>query len=638
MCPGISTIVENLFRTFDEEPEGVDPPRWLTEYTMGAGVEVYQINITKEFCETFRWNWALMAEGIYLEFGAMLIGVARATNSDVVLNPSSNEIFEESHGTGAAKFFSSFPVGIFFAFSDEVAAMIRVSMSDKATMRRMTDKLISAEINYNVRRDAPPLGAKVRVQRLSATKRSFSSKSQFGRTTRTSFMVSDLATTVSQQAELGGQAGIHNIAETIYRVSAERNAKLWHNSDGTEKWEQQADRQHSGIDRFKSAVKNLVTKRHTTSEKTRTHTSAAVVPDNLGGQSDGSPCTESSGKPLVINRSSSARTGPGKSSSKVASGDSTSSEAFQMQSIVQLLEFKKSLRKVVTEGSVHNCEPQEILPGTKIHLRNHVVVFGCTTNILSFIRELRRPLMGHSYHPIVIVASREPQSWTEIKKTCVDVYLVIGAITTPNVFNRLNIAAAYSLVLLATRDNLMTVEEEKLETEPLYAYLKLPTRIPEHVFFTVEITCISNIHILNSTFMSMRVDDPSFSAKDKYESTFMSQLCGGDDEGARASQKYYETGISGTAETEKGKGKGSGNSHQSDDDSAISTKSEKMQNMKIADVTRQESVLSQFNWSVQDTHQGLPIFASGRAFVPDSFDSLLSQVREPRPTHWDLTD
>ena len=32
-------------------------------------------------------------------------------------------------------------------------------------------------------------------------------------------------------------------------------------------------------------------------------------------------------------------------------------------------------------------------------------------------------------------------------------------------------------------------------------------------------------------------------------------------------------------------------------------------------------------WDAMDTHHVLPVFASGRAFVPSSFESLLVQVR-----------
>lgn len=68
-------------------------------------------------------------------------------------------------------------------------------------------------------------------------------------------------------------------------------------------------------------------------------------------------------------------------------------------------------------------------------------------------------------------------------------------------FNRTNVREAFSVVLLANRDSVTKVEEENLDADTLFAYLKLEKYIPRNVFFTVELTCASNIAVLNSTML-----------------------------------------------------------------------------------------------------------------------------------------
>ena len=40
-----------------------------------------------------------------------------------------------------------------------------------------------------------------------------------------------------------------------------------------------------------------------------------------------------------------------------------------------------------------------------------------------------------------------------------------------------------------------------MDSDTLFAYLKLEKYIPRDVFFTVELSCISNIAVLNSSIM-----------------------------------------------------------------------------------------------------------------------------------------
>ena len=48
---------------------------WLADYVRGADFEVYYVSLSPKYKSAMGHLWPLMVEGIYLEFGAMLVGV-----------------------------------------------------------------------------------------------------------------------------------------------------------------------------------------------------------------------------------------------------------------------------------------------------------------------------------------------------------------------------------------------------------------------------------------------------------------------------------------------------------------------------------------------------------------------------------
>ena len=113
--PGISTLIENLFHTFGDEmdaSEVIAPAQgltnsgtnnlggtnnsgvnnktgnWLADYIRGADFEVYYVSLSTKYKSSMGHIWPLMAEGIYLEFGAMLVGVCCKSAMSMILNPS----------------------------------------------------------------------------------------------------------------------------------------------------------------------------------------------------------------------------------------------------------------------------------------------------------------------------------------------------------------------------------------------------------------------------------------------------------------------------------------------------------------------------------------------------------------------
>jgi len=121
-----------------------------------------------------------------------------------------------------------------------------------------------------------------------------------------------------------------------------------------------------------------------------------------------------------------------------------------------------------------------------------------------FLAELRRPIHACAVDKteppaVVVVDETAPNGWTSICEDFSNVWFIKGKMTRSTDFNRTNIRACHSVALLAGRDNVTRVEEENLDADALFSYLKLEKYIPKDVFFTVELTCASNMAVLNST-------------------------------------------------------------------------------------------------------------------------------------------
>jgi hypothetical protein len=134
-------------------------------------------------------------------------------------------------------------------------------------------------------------------------------------------------------------------------------------------------------------------------------------------------------------------------------------------------------------------------------LRGHIIVIGCVENVLMFIQELRKPRQDHiSYHSILIVDEFLPAKWDHIKKHFDDVYFLYSRARSSGKeeLEHMNIQAAHSLVLLASRERNSLDEATNIDSAAIFMYLKLHTFVPRHVFFTVELFLSSSIGMLNS--------------------------------------------------------------------------------------------------------------------------------------------
>ena len=165
VCPGISTLIENLFHTFGDIDGGGSAQvaggpsgnvssmmGWLDEYIAGAEMEVYYVSLSLKYVQKMGYSWSLMAEGVYLEFGAMLMGVCSSTTNDLLLHPSRVEINQYSQDD----FFLTYNTAIVICESYEEGMKISRGLEDDLVINRILSKMTYAEESFKVRTPPPP--------------------------------------------------------------------------------------------------------------------------------------------------------------------------------------------------------------------------------------------------------------------------------------------------------------------------------------------------------------------------------------------------------------------------------------------------------------------------------------------------
>jgi hypothetical protein len=84
-------------------------------------------------------------------------------------------------------------------------------------------------------------------------------------------------------------------------------------------------------------------------------------------------------------------------------------------------------------------------------ISGHIIANGGDeSTMLLFIAELRRPAVRRGdYHPIVIVRETALASWGTVAARFNDIYFIKGTLTKTATFSRVNINAAFSVVILS---------------------------------------------------------------------------------------------------------------------------------------------------------------------------------------------
>jgi hypothetical protein len=151
ICPGISTLIENLFHTFGvqvKNPLETDHS-WITEYCHGARMQIYYVPMSSIYVGSMGGDFNLMAEGIFIGYSCILIGVCNLTDYSVALNPGPTEM---QTYPDAMKFYSENNIGIIIAPDQEHADHVAFGMNDLSTIDKLLAKLLVDEDEFSVRK------------------------------------------------------------------------------------------------------------------------------------------------------------------------------------------------------------------------------------------------------------------------------------------------------------------------------------------------------------------------------------------------------------------------------------------------------------------------------------------------------
>ena len=558
-----------------------------------------------------------MAEGLYLEFNVMVIGYCNMDRKDIIINPSRLEIREHRDDTS---FYKEYPIAIMLVDDESQAHIITMALESDATIEKIFEKLLNAEVQLPVRVES---GRKDEGDDDIV----FNSKGKL----RTGSW--DLSAS-SEDRDLRER---RDKISGLIDVAMKRSREVW--SSFKVMYDE-------GWDRFSSFDGSLPSSA-ARSRKTFGFF-ASGSSKGIGGKGH---ATQSRIIPTIFD---------------VESGPKSVESVHNLKRSPRDNRREKSDTKFeLGLAALANVECQFGPPSGVLQssgdILNHIIVFGCMTNLMVFVSELRSPLLLNkaSFHPIIVMNESKPTDWDAIAEKYKSVYFIQGKIENDECLSRVNPQKAFSVIMLATRDSVLKVEAENLDTDPLFGYLKLKKRIPDHVFFSVEMTCVTNMQVLDSSVIRMfhnhgmlGVDD----ACDQFEvdtkvtklhGRFTTQLIStkGSDwttenlpiSSANSQRNLLQQRSSSSQLTSRKPRvtssrmlQGQGSSRRKLESQQSSNLSAAAQSSNIGASEKKSAskrrLQSQFFFTIFETHHVYPMFASGRAVVPESFDSMLSQV------------
>lgn len=147
VCHGLSTMVDNLFRTFGGLDAVAQDGYWLKEYHTGAAIEVYYVPLPKLYLEVMRYDWSMIVEGIFLEFDCILLGVTDTLSNAVYLNACDNNgrnIFRRGKR-------NPYLAGILLSSTQHIASAVATGLNDYSCVERIVSKMIDEECCFGIR-------------------------------------------------------------------------------------------------------------------------------------------------------------------------------------------------------------------------------------------------------------------------------------------------------------------------------------------------------------------------------------------------------------------------------------------------------------------------------------------------------
>ena len=152
VCPGFATFIENIFHSFgdisSELIQSMDP--WYSEYLHGAKMEFYFCELSEIFRSAMNHDFKKIAEGIYLEFGVIVLGLFSNFDNELVLNPNKRDI---PHGTTKMEFLSLYNKALVIADDQIQADIISKSLRQKYVIDAIIKKCEIAEVNFKIHKN-----------------------------------------------------------------------------------------------------------------------------------------------------------------------------------------------------------------------------------------------------------------------------------------------------------------------------------------------------------------------------------------------------------------------------------------------------------------------------------------------------
>lgn len=692
MCPGLSTLVENLFHSFTEPnvftQSNADSNlvrsklsnQWTTEYQEGLTVEPYFIPLASRYAEMLSYEWALMVEGIYLEWDVVAIGVASSKDHTLILNPSRQETRKYKY---LSRFFDKYNMLIILASEQGQASQIASALDDASIIDKILNKMLVAEENFTVRKvkQKKDLNKEEKNKLIVSSLREIIrvAKSWSGASAAATVPETDnsnqgeeddeFARYIAGRQKIMGMSGNAGEAQTIARINKLKYAASSTASEQEDMGEDSDDESGANQESKASPSSKMMAKMRRGSSfnmarveaaTAMQHNRSTIYPthNNVQKHSIGPTSVMEPERigvaALAKNRKMSVNVAGGWTNSRNGTDDSNESVSQSLAPISSpgRVNRDRAHSSGSAVGTISNLEAALGMASVvnevenASDLRGHIIVFGCTTLIYQFISEVRKEVHNtFMTEPaaILVVDENPPEGWDMICEVFLNIQFLRGKMTRSTDFNRTNIDEASSVVLLAGRESVTRVEEENLDAEALFAYLKLEKYVPRNVFFTVELTCASNMAVLNSTVLRQSRHQNSgadgVASSTKKRSKKRMSVTEREIERKRAAQEsrlnIRTEMLKGAFCSHKAVMKEEYFHHLSKSTTKILSNIpgrrvsslEAMDNSIVGEGARKKQTAAQrleAFWTMQDSHHLLAVFASGNAFVPASFDSMLA--------------
>jgi hypothetical protein len=457
VCPGLTTLVSNLFRTYGSPfvQSSHSHDHWMREYHQGQCMDCYYIPLSTPLFEALSYEWSLVVESIYLQYGTLLIGVFEPITGTISLNPVDIDFRETMENTVYA--------GIIIAQDQDTATAISKGISETPTINKIVNDMVEAESKFGVRVFPKQEGT---MHRQTSAKHHSSS---------------------------ADAPRLQDILTFCKLTRAERKAA-------------QRAKKPLPVKQFSVAGAGPVYVKNpdqglNKSRKTRPTLMTLESFDN---------CLDENDDTVPIDK------GENKSSNDNNNNKKTSLPLSRFLSAKRA----QSDLPALAQGQLTHA----------LTLTDHIIVFGCKDNMTSFVDFVDIPLVNSltetDNRSILYVGTELPDKWMKMKQKHPSLFYLQGDMSTKATLSRTNLTKAFSVVMLAHRREVLEFEDDdNMDFEMLFLYLKISSYIPSHVHFTVELTGGQNMGVLNSVavrkesggvdFQALGADEHSVSFEEK---------------------------------------------------------------------------------------------------------------------------